>query len=254
MQIDWLTVGAQIVNFLILVYLLKRFLYRPVLEAMHRREQRIADRLRDADAREREAAEEARGFRRRSDELAERRGSLLAEARQEAETERRRLLDEARADVREQRERWRAELEREWEDVRREMRRRMAGTVTEATRRALAALAGLELERAIGSMFQRRLANLTDHDRRALADGSGPIEIASPADLEPGLREELAGAVRAHLGREVAFVRADDLVGGMELRTDTWRMSWTVAEYLRDLDDRLAEALAVEAGSRHGRE
>ena len=45
MDVDWITVSAQIVNFLILVWLLKRFLYRPVLNAMNRREQRIHQRL-----------------------------------------------------------------------------------------------------------------------------------------------------------------------------------------------------------------
>ena len=42
MQVDVFTLIAQIVNFLILVYLLKRFLYRPVLDAMDRREADIA--------------------------------------------------------------------------------------------------------------------------------------------------------------------------------------------------------------------
>ena len=41
MQIDWLTVAAQIVNFLVLVWLLQRFLYKPITNAMHRREERI---------------------------------------------------------------------------------------------------------------------------------------------------------------------------------------------------------------------
>ena len=48
MQIDWLTVAAQIVNFLVLVWLLQRFLYRPITEAMARREERIESRLSEA--------------------------------------------------------------------------------------------------------------------------------------------------------------------------------------------------------------
>jgi len=45
MEINWFTVIAQIVNFLILVWLLKRFLYKPVLKAIAEREQKIASRL-----------------------------------------------------------------------------------------------------------------------------------------------------------------------------------------------------------------
>ena len=55
MTIDWLTVGAQVLNFLVLVYLLKRFLYGPVVRAMARREEAIAERQREAQQRKEDA-------------------------------------------------------------------------------------------------------------------------------------------------------------------------------------------------------
>ena len=55
MLIDWFTVIAQVVNFLILVWLLKRFLYRPILDAIDDREQRIATKIASAEAKEHEA-------------------------------------------------------------------------------------------------------------------------------------------------------------------------------------------------------
>ena len=51
MLIDWFTVGAQAVNFIILVWLLKRFLYKPILNAIDAREKRIATELAAAGAR-----------------------------------------------------------------------------------------------------------------------------------------------------------------------------------------------------------
>ncbi len=45
MGADWFTVVAQIINFLILVALLKRFLYGPIIRAMDRREAEIASRM-----------------------------------------------------------------------------------------------------------------------------------------------------------------------------------------------------------------
>ena len=50
MLIDWFTVGAQALNFLILILLMKRFLYKPILNAIDGREKRIAKELKDADA------------------------------------------------------------------------------------------------------------------------------------------------------------------------------------------------------------
>ncbi|NLX99005.1 MAG: hypothetical protein GXY83_22905 [Rhodopirellula sp.] len=68
MPIDWFTVAAQVVNFLILVWLLKRFLYKPILHAIARKtltdlagtslEERMSDvfagRLRELDREARE--------------------------------------------------------------------------------------------------------------------------------------------------------------------------------------------------------
>ena len=58
MLIDWFTVGAQALNFIILVWLLKRFLYKPILNAVDAREKRIAAELADADAKKAEAQKE----------------------------------------------------------------------------------------------------------------------------------------------------------------------------------------------------
>jgi len=249
-QIDWLTVGAQIVNFLILVALLRRFLYRPVLDAMDRREARIAQRLHEAERREEQAAARAREFQEKSDELDRRQKELLEQARDEAEAERRDRLQDARADVERQRERWHAQLEQEWEEVRKSLTRRLAGAVTEAARRALADLADTTLERSMAHAFCRRLADLDESDRGAIAGEPGPVELATTFDPDDEVRAMLSEAVREHLGRDVRFVRAEGLVGGIDLRVRGWKVSWTMDEYLRGFEDRLGESLA--GASHHG--
>jgi hypothetical protein len=88
MLIDWFTVGAQVINFLVLVWLLKRFLYRPILDAIDAREQRIAAELADADAKRAEAKQERETFQHKNEEFDEQRAALLAQATDEAKTER----------------------------------------------------------------------------------------------------------------------------------------------------------------------
>ena len=96
MLIDWFTVIAQVVNFLILVWLLKHFLYRPILDAIDTREKRIAKELADADAKKAEAQKERDAFQRRNEAFDQQRAALLSKATDEAKAERQRLLDEAR--------------------------------------------------------------------------------------------------------------------------------------------------------------
>ncbi|HUS95178.1 MAG TPA: ATPase, partial [Hyphomicrobiaceae bacterium] len=69
MRIDWFTVIAQLFNFLILVWLLKRFLYKPILNALDAREKRIAKELADADTTQREAEKERETFRNKNAEF-----------------------------------------------------------------------------------------------------------------------------------------------------------------------------------------
>src|SRR5271166_229437 len=89
MLIDWFTIAAQALNFLILVWLLKRFLYKPILRAIDAREKRIAAELADADAKKAEAQKER-------DEFHQQRAALLSKATEEAKAEGQRLLEDAR--------------------------------------------------------------------------------------------------------------------------------------------------------------
>src|SRR5450432_1233116 len=101
MLIDWFTVIAQVVNFLILVWLLKRFLYGPILDAIDAREKRIATELADADAKKAEAQKERDEFQHKNEEFDRQRIALFSKATEEARAERQRLLNDARtaADV-----------------------------------------------------------------------------------------------------------------------------------------------------------
>jgi F-type H+-transporting ATPase subunit b len=53
-------------TFLILVWLLKRFLYKPILHAIDERERRIAKELADADTKKTEAEKERDEFQKRT--------------------------------------------------------------------------------------------------------------------------------------------------------------------------------------------
>jgi len=101
MLIDWFTIIAQVFNFLILVWLMKRFLYKPILNAIDAREKRIADELASADKKKAEAQKESDEFKHKNEEFDKQRAALLSKATQDAQTERQKLMDEARkaADV-----------------------------------------------------------------------------------------------------------------------------------------------------------
>ena len=99
MLIDWVTIGAQALNFLILVWVMNHFLYRPVLAAIDARETKIAAELADAAAKKAEATKERDEFQHKNEEFDQQRAALLSKATDEAKAERQRLLVERMAEV-----------------------------------------------------------------------------------------------------------------------------------------------------------
>ena len=88
MLIDWFTVGAQVLNFLILVWLMKRFLYRPILRAIDAREKRIAAELADAVAEKASARKERDEFQQKNEDFDQQRAALLSQQNNEAKSQR----------------------------------------------------------------------------------------------------------------------------------------------------------------------
>ena len=157
MLIDWFTVGAQALNFIILVWLLKRFLYKPILHAVDAREMLIAKELADASAKMAEAKKAHDEFEHKNAEFDSQRAALLAKATDEATAERLRLLDEARKAADAQNAKRQETLRTEARNLSQAIRRRTQQEVFAIARKALTDLASASLEERMAETFIRRL-------------------------------------------------------------------------------------------------
>lgn len=246
MQIDWLTVAAQIVNFLVLAWLLKRFLYRPVVEAMARREERIASRLEQAELREKEAQAEAHTYREKVAQIDRDREAHLAQARDAAERERHELIEAARNEAQASRERWQQELDREQADFRAALVRELAEAAIDVARRTLADLADAQLEGQAIATLARRVRSMPEDEQQALAEAAPRLRLASTFEPEAKALEGLRKALGDTLGREVQLecVRKPELVLGVELLAAGHKLAWSVAANLDEIADRVRVSLA----------
>lgn len=242
MQIDWVTVAAQIANFLILVWLLQRFLYRPITRAMERREERIAERLRDAERMKDEAETEAQAYAEMQAELERRRDGLLAEAREAAEKERRTLEQAARESVDAQRREWQTQLQDQRETLVHDLRRRSAQEFYALARRALGDLADADLEEQMARSFVTQLEALdkatADKLAHETARAGGSVAVRSRFDLSPGARRRITAALHARLGGdvEVAYETNGELACGLALKAGGQTLAWSFDSYLEGLE------------------
>jgi F-type H+-transporting ATPase subunit b len=248
-QVDWVTVAAQVVNFLILVGLLHRFLYGPIMRAMAEREARIAERLRSAGEQAEAAESEAAEYRRKRAELERDRQRLLAEAREESARLQRALEEGVREEVEATRRGWIEELERERASWRRDVRREVAERFTALARQALRDLADADLEVQIVTSFTERLRRLPDDRRQRLAEAVAAagdhVTVVTAFGLSGAARDELARAVRESVaaGARLSYGRSDDLACGIELRAGGETVRWSLESYLDAFQTELEAAL-----------
>jgi F-type H+-transporting ATPase subunit b len=253
MLIDWFTVGAQLINFLVLVWLLKRFLYKPVLNAIDAREKRIAAELSDADAAKANARKERDDFQAKSSAFDQQRAALLAKAVDDARAEHDRLLAETHKAVDEQRANGEASLRDEWTRMAGEITRLATREVFEIARKALADLATVSLEERIGEVFTRRLRDMDARAReslsRALVAASEHALVRSTFDLGSVQRAAIQNALNEDFSADVhvRFETAPAGICGIELTVGGQKVAWSIAEYLSLLEEKVSALVNGQA-------
>lgn len=249
MTIDWITVSAQIINFLILVWLLKRFLYHPVIRAMERREQRIADRLNETQEREQQADKKSQQYQDKTEELERQRGELISQAKAEAEQQKKQLLNEAREEISEKRANWQRQANEEKEEFLTNLRRQAAQGIQTIARKALRDLADAGLEAQIVAVFLNRLKTLDKETRKALEETSEPVRIISTFELDSAVRGRLTRTIHEHLadGIEVDYTESPELLCGIKLSRGSQRLSWNLADYMEELEASINKAFSPTA-------
>ena len=246
---DWFTVTAQAINFLVLVALLKRFLYKPILEAIGQRETRIASQVREAEAKQAEANTARDTYRRKNEELEHQRSGLLREATDEAKSEREALLAAARQEAADLKAKLALDLEAERDNVQREATACVRREVLGIARQALKEMADLTLEERIAMVFLQRLRTLPEEQRSALQGfartSHRPLLVRSAFALSSAVRETLLKGIQDALQVDlpVQFEITQSMIAGIELATDGHKVAWSVAEYLAELQSTLDRAL-----------
>lgn len=253
MLIDWFTVIAQIVNFLILVWLLKRFLYRPILDAIDAREKHIAAALADAGAKRLEAQKERDAFQHKSEAFDRQRAALLSQVTEEAKSERVRLLDAARQESDALRAKQQEALRSELQSLNDTLASHTREEVFAIARKVLTDLAGTTLEERMTEVFLRRWHELSDANRggskSVFAASSGPLLVRTAFTLSFAQRAAIETAINATLdgATKVQFDTAPDLVSGIEVSMNGKKVGWSVSDYLTSLGKLADEALKAQA-------
>jgi F-type H+-transporting ATPase subunit b len=253
MQLDGFTTAAQIVNFLILVALLKRFLYGPIIRAMDAREAQIATRVQLAQEQLGEAERQATNYREQVQVFNQTREAMLSQAEEEAESRRQHLIDQARQEVQQLQARWRQTLQQEQMSFLQDLRQRAGLQVVAVARHAVEDLANRELEGTVIQVFLDRLRGLDDETRHVFSTvgGEPPLQVvirsAFPIPVEA--QHTLIQAVQEHLNDhvQIRFATVPTLICGIELEAKGQKLAWHMAHYIDRLEEQFIAMLRQDS-------
>jgi alternate F1F0 ATPase, F0 subunit B len=253
MHIDWFVFFAQIFNFLLLMYLLKRFLYGRIIKAMDDREAKIAARFAEAEELKNKANEEAELYEKRNQLLNETKEQMLNEATMAADAKRKELMEKVREDVDQVKTRWQDMLIREQDAFFYDLRQRAAKQLYATARKALSDLADADLEERIVDEFLRRIKALDEEKsvqmRKAISGGGNKVIIQSAFGISAPRQAQIEEALKKQItnGFTIRYLQQPEIVSGIELRVNGHKIAWSLNEYLETLVESLTETLQKEA-------
>lgn len=253
MLIDTFTVVAQIINFLILVWLLKRYLYKPILKALDERGEKIAFELSEGTKMKAEAQEKRDEFQRKNELFDKEAKELNAKVNGEVAVEKNILLEELRKEAESTRSKYMESLLSEHHNLNQEITRKVQEEVFVIARKTLSELADTNLEESIIQVFVRRLKTLGNIEKEKLTTAvdsmNGNAVIISAFEVSPSNKSTIESAVNSVLAAELTFryETAPDIVSGIELVIEGYKLSWSISDYIFSLENNLNNLIKEKA-------
>lgn len=246
MLIDWFTVAAQIINFLILVWLLKKFLYGRIQQAMETRENRIRQQLEEAKEKEEEAQEIKNRHQKELEDIRSQRAEKLKQAEEEADGKRKELIKEAKEAAESRKKAWLDSLLAEKKEFVQDLRKKTASGVFRIAQKASRDLADQEIEDLCIRQFQKLLLQKENKD----FSQTGKVLVKTGFSLSQTQKQKI-DEILSQLGRENGqtgnslkkYVQDQELIFGIELVLDGEKYSFSMKSYLDDLEREFSEML-----------
>ena len=231
MQLSLLNVALQSVNFLVLAWLLQRFLFKPIRRVIDNRQKELAARVEQAEAKQKEAESVVDEYRHKMADIWVEAERELQRARRQGEEDARRMRTEAERKAREIGERARAEIRQEREHALRDLGTR-ALTLAQSIAEKLVRETAPDSDETFLSRAMLAVDGLGPPERRAMVDGlaNGHVEVISARPLCAEARERFGSWLAAMAGGPlpVSFEVDATLLAGVRVRIaqSVWQFNW----------------------------
>lgn len=246
MSIDPVTFVAQIVNLAILIFLLYKILYKPLLNAIDQREQRITEQTNKAYNDMLLAEDKLKQIEKQKQEIETKRSEIITAAMKEADALKADLENQARLEINKKRDAWMNELDVEKSNLEAELRTMIVDNFNNFSKKALKDLADTNLENQIVLVLDKKFNSLSKEEKEKITN-SEKCEIVHSFELDDVKRKAILQFAKNCLKIEeenVSWRKNDTLVCGIEVIANGNVLSWNLNEYLNVFTNTMSESLA----------
>jgi F-type H+-transporting ATPase subunit b len=251
MPIDWFTVGAQTINFVILVWLLKHFLYHPILNALDAREQKINNILKDASASNTEAHKLKTALEHEQQQIHQHRTLALNKVNEEALIQRKKLFEAAQTAADDMLKKRLQAMQRELQNLQHDLLRQSIREVYATTRKILHDLAGLDIEKCMLMALLKRLDKLKIEQHgeliTALECANYTVLVRSAFELDAGQQKAIQLCMQNKFTNgddktvQLTFKHVPEFINGVELAIGGWKIPWNSNNYMAALEQNIKQ-------------
>jgi F-type H+-transporting ATPase subunit b len=255
MQLDLFTFIAQIINFIILIALLNKFLFKPIITAVDEREKRISEQTAEAEKKLKEASDKAAETEVLLESNRNKTNFMLEKGREQAESVKRELIDSAKTAAQDERNEWKKKLSEEKQAFTFLIMKKSADLCSAVSVKVLSDLSGTDL---YDEMTEKFISYLGVMDKKlifelnaALKNEVSGLVIRTTLPLKNMSRQRIALELKDTAGYEGKILfETSASIHGIELSAGGYTIPWTIENYLSKFDDKIRAVFEEKAGGK----
>ena len=249
MGIDLVTLIAQIINLVVLIWLMKKFLYQPVLKIVSERQALIDAEIKRAHQARQEALFQEAQYNKKVADFDAKRSEMMAQARQEVEALKQKLLAESKQAISYSRKNWQVELEQEKQSFDAGLQTAIVENFKLFASDALKDMAGLDLRSLVLEKFKEKMKKMPTSARNQMLDNilkNRKIVVSTDAKLDVKIKSDIKTFLVElfDLENSVKFEFREDenLICGIQIQVGEHQTSWNLKNYLDAFENNMDAA------------
>ncbi len=245
MSINWFEVIAQIFNFFLILFILQKLLYKPVLKAMAEREKRTHEAQVEADKKMSDANKLVTRYERKVADIEKEKRSILDDAKIQAEQTKEDLLEQYRTEAESKRQAYLKEIEDEKQNFIISLRKNLGNSAVKIASHLLESISSKEIENEVFRTFIDNLKDLRHNIPNFDDLEEEKVDIHSFRDLSKEERQAIEDVLHEYgdIIKTIEYQTDSDLILGYELNLETYTVHANIENYLNIIEKEIIENL-----------